>query len=247
MKVAISQPTYLPWLGYFDLIDQVDCFILLDTVQFEKRSWQQRNRIKGPTGLEWLSVPVISHGRFSQSIIEVEIHEAGFWRKHLDVVQLNYRHSPFFSCYFPELEETLCQSAAASCLAEVNVGLICWFCRLLGIQTSLRRSSLMGQAGRRSELLVNLIRVLNGSYYLSPLGSAAYLLNDLQQFSSAGIEVGFQNYPHPQYTQQFPPFCPYASVLDLVFNEGPRSLEIIRSGRETPLLPSQVALRQNAP
>jgi hypothetical protein len=247
MKVSISQPTYLPWIGYFDLIDQVDCFVLLDTVQFEKRSWHQRNRIKGPAGLEWLSVPVISRGRFGQSIVDVEIREAEFWRKHLDVVQLNYRHAPFFSCYFPEFEEALRQSATASHLVEVNVRLIAWFCRLLGIQTSLRRSSLMGQSGRRSELLVNLIRALNGRYYLSPLGSAVYLLNDLQQFSSAGIEVEFQNYPHPEYTQQFPPFCPYASVLDLVFNEGPRSLEIIRSGRGTPQPPSQVALQRDAP
>src|SRR5580704_12957199 len=107
VKVAISQPTYLPWLGYFDLIDQVDVFVLLDNVQFEKQSWQQRNRIKTPTGLQWLTVPVIFRGRFGQLIKDVEIREAEFWRNHLRAIELNYRRARFFHQYFEELSSRL--------------------------------------------------------------------------------------------------------------------------------------------
>jgi hypothetical protein len=82
VKLAIAQPTYLPWLGYFGLLDQVDQFVILDTVQFEKQSWQQRNRIKTPTGLQWLTVPVTFRGRLGQRIVDVEIREPEFWRNH---------------------------------------------------------------------------------------------------------------------------------------------------------------------
>src|SRR5216684_6490113 len=107
VKVAISQPTYLPWLGYFDLMDQVDVFVLLDDVQFEKQSWQQRNRIKTPVGLQWLTVPVIFKGRFGQLIKDVEIRDPDFWRNHFRAIELNYRRSPFFDHYAEELRSCL--------------------------------------------------------------------------------------------------------------------------------------------
>jgi len=101
MKIAISQPTYLPWLGFLDLVDQVDTFVLLDNVQFEKQSWQQRNRIKTPTGLLWLTVPVIFRGRLEQKIQQVEIRDSDFSRKHLRAIELNYSHASFFNVHFP--------------------------------------------------------------------------------------------------------------------------------------------------
>ena len=104
MKVAISQPTYLPWSGYFDLIDQVDVFILLDDVQFEKQSWQQRNRIKTPVGLQWLTVPVVFRGRLGQLIKDVEIRTADFCRDHCRAIELNYRRAEFFGTYFEDSE-----------------------------------------------------------------------------------------------------------------------------------------------
>ena len=107
MKIAISQPTYLPWIGYFDLIDQVDVFVLLDDVQFEKRSWQQRNRIKTPLGLQWLTVPVISRGRREQLINQVEIETPQFSRDHCRAVEHNYRRAQFFEHYFNELSSQL--------------------------------------------------------------------------------------------------------------------------------------------
>jgi hypothetical protein len=241
MKLAISQPTYLPWLGYFDLIDEVDRFVLLDSVQFERQSWQQRNRIKTPTGLQWLTVPVMFRGRLGQSIQEVEIREPEFWRNHRRSIELNYRRTPYFDTYFSPLVELLEKGFRGGLLVELNICLIEWFCRELGICTPLSRSSEMNREGNRTTYLVNLCQVLGSDQYLSPLGSADYLLDDLQQFSDAGIEVTFHNYHPVPYRQLFPPFVPYASILDLLFNEGPEALTIIRKGRRTPRCPSQVA------
>jgi hypothetical protein len=241
MRVAIAQPTYLPWMGYFDLMDQVDAFVLLDSVQFEKQSWQQRNRIKTPIGLQWLTVPVAFHNRFGRQIRNIEIRESEFARKHLRAIELNYRRSPFFDPYFPEVTKILL-SCSSGRLVDLNAHLIRWFCGLLDIQTPILYSSAMNQDGRRSELLVNLCNALGAGSYVSPLGSATYLLDDLESFRRMGIEVTFQYYEHPIYRQLFPPFCPYASVLDLLLNEGPKSAEIMRQGRKSSLFPPQVPL-----
>lgn len=241
MKIAISQPTYLPWVGYFDLIDEVDSFVVLDNVQFEKQSWQQRNRIKTPTGLQWLTVPVQFRGRLGQKILEVEIREAEFWRKHLRAIELNYRRSPYFDEYFAELTNILKNYGANSRLVDVNVCLLNWFLKILGVRTPIILASSLGEEGKRTELLANICQHLRATEYLSPLGSAAYLLDELLIFSSRNIGVSFQNYTHPEYKQLFPPFIPYASVLDLILNEGPRSMEIIRRGRSEPFPPQHAA------
>lgn len=242
MKIAISQPTYLPWIGYFDLIDQVDTFVLLDNVQFEKQSWQQRNRIKTPTGLQWLTVPVLFRGRFGQLINEVEIRDIEFWRRHLRAVELNYRRAPFFHDYFGELSFQIKESISPhALLADLDIRLVEWFLHVLGIQKRVLRSSQLKQPGRRAELLANICDLLGAKQYVSPLGSADYLLREMDVLLVKGIEVIFQHYEHPQYQQLFPPFCPYASILDLIFNEGERALEILRSGRRTPFLREQVS------
>lgn len=240
MKIAISQPAYLPWLGYFDLMDQVDTFVLLDSVQFEKQSWQQRNRIKTPSGLQWLTVPVVFRGHFGQRIQDVEIRDPEFSRKHLRAVELNYRRAPFFRPYFSEFAEILQDSSGLS-LLELNQRLILWFCRVLGVRTEILRSSELNGKGKRSDLLVSLCRLLGAKTYLSPLGSAVYLTEDISRFLDAGIEVEFQHYEHPEYRQLFPPFQSHASVLDLIFNEGEASSSIVRSGRRPSFKPSEVA------
>jgi WbqC-like protein family len=240
VKVAISQPAYLPWLGYFDLIDQADTFVLLDSAQFEKQSWQHRNRIKTPTGLQWLTVPVLFRGRFGQRIQDVEIRDPDFFRQHLRAVELNYRRSPFFEQFFPEFSEML-QRCSGSPLVELNQTLILWFCRILGIRSRIVRSSDLDEKGKRCELLINLCRRLQSRSYLSPLGSAVYLLNDLNKFAEAGIEVEFQHYEHPVYRQLFGPFQSHASALDLIFNEGDAAMAIVRSGRRAAFKPEEAA------
>jgi hypothetical protein len=243
LRIAITQPTYLPWLGYFDLIDQVDTFVLLDNVQFEKQSWQNRNRIKTPAGLQWLSVPVVLRKRLGQKISEVEISDPGFWFKHMRAVEVNYGRAPFFETYFPQLLGIVRESQPRKLLLELNVRLLNWLMGVLGVRTTVITASSTGEQGKRTELLANVCGRLGARQYISPLGSAVYLLQELCVLTERGVDVLFQNYDHPEYTQRFPPFIPYASVLDLIFNEGERSLEIIRSGRRPLLSPEQVSAK----
>lgn len=241
MRVAICQPTYLPWLGYFDLIDQVDVFVLLDTVQFERQSWQQRNRIKTPTGLQWLTVPVVFRGRLDQRICDVEIRNCDFSRAHVRALELNYSRAPYFLKLSHELFSILKESKPGSKLLDLNVRLLHLLVSTLGIRTPLILASSLNEEGKRTELLANLCQHLGAVEYVSPLGSAEYLLGDLEIMTGAKIDVTFQHYVHPEYQQRFPPFLPFASVIDLFFNEGERALEIIRSGRRTPFRPEQVS------
>jgi len=240
VKIAISQPTYLPWLGYFDLIDQADLFVLLDDVQFERRSWQQRNRIKTPIGLQWLTVPVMFHGRFSQFLKDVEIRDAEFSRIHLRAVEQNYRRSRFFDRYYADLGACL-QCNAGALHADLNLRLLEWLTSAMGIRTRLVHSAGLQQTGRRTELLANICARVGADQYISPLGSAGYLLEEGNVMADRAIALAFQHYEHPEYAQLFPPFQAYASVLDLIFNEGERSLEILRSGRRHPFSTLQVS------
>jgi len=241
MRVAIAQPTYLPWLGYFDLIDQVDAFVILDHVQFEKQSWQHRNRIKTPTGLQWLTVPVIFRGRFGQSIREVEVRDREFWRRHLRAIEVNYRRALFFGDYFPELSARL-TGPERSRLVDLNVWLIEWFMSILGVRTPLFFSSRLNVPGKRTQLLANICSSQDAGTYVSPIGSAEYLLPEIDLLKGRSIEVRFHHYLHPEYRQLFPPFRSHACILDLIFNEGPKSGAVMRQGRRTPFLPEELEL-----
>lgn len=243
MRIAIAQPTYLPWLGYFDLIDQVDQFVLLDSVQFEKQSWQQRNRIKTPRGLAWLTIPVVFRGRLNQNIADVTIRVPEFFHDHLRAIELNYRRAPFFEQYYDELRRRIETSLSSLSLAELTISLLRWFAEVIGVTTPMIRSSEIPAHGKRTELLAEICVSLGASAYLSPPGSSEYLLDELPAMTDRGIDVSFHHYEHPVYRQLFPPFLPYACILDLLFNEGGNALHVIRRGRRQPLLPQEVASR----
>jgi hypothetical protein len=240
MQIGIMQPTYLPWIGYFDMIDQVDTFVLLDHVQFSKQSWQQRNRIKTPNGLEWLTVPVDVKGKSRQAIVEVRLHAAHFAKKHVHALEMHYARAAYGAAFLRELADLLLREPPWESLAELNVALIGWLCRALGILTPVVRSSTLSPQGERTEALVSICQQLGGTQYLSALGSAEYLLGDLHVFEVAGIPVTFHHYVHPRYTQLYPPFVPYASAIDLLCNEGPGALAVLRSGRRPGLAPADV-------
>ncbi len=239
VKIAISQPGYLPWAGFFDLIDQVDYFVLLDDAQFVKQSWHQRNRIKSPTGLQWLTVPVVFRGRLGQPLCDVEIREPRFWRKHLRSIEVNYGRARYFRDYFPRLKEILETYGPARKLIDLNLALVQWLAGEFGVKTPMVRSSTLHLTGHRSERLVEACERLAATDYLSP-HSANYLLNDLGVFARDGIAMHFHNYNCLEYKQRFPPFQPYASAVDLLFNEGPACGEIMRRGRGVPFTPDQV-------
>lgn len=223
------QPTYLPWIGYFDLMDQCDIFVLLDSVQFDKRSWQQRNRIKSPHGELLLTVPVFSKGRRTQKICEVEVDQTtNFPEKHIKAIQHCYGKATFLERYMDDLAAILRKRHRY--LAELTIELICWLREAMGIEGELIRSSALGTQGKKVELLVAICKSVGAERYISPLGSKAYIEeNDL--FAENGIELCYHEYHHPHYGQLFGDFVPHLSVLDLLLNEGERSLSIIRSGR----------------
>jgi hypothetical protein len=237
--VAIMQPTYLPWLGYFDLIDQADVFVLFDTAQFSKKSWHQRNRIRTPLGLGWLTVPVKTAGLPSVSIRDAEIAlDSGFQRHHLGVVQANYRRAPFFDTYYEAFRGEL--TASAHQLGDLNIRLIRWLATTFGISTSFELASNLDVQGRRATLMLDICDRVGADICLSAAGAVDYLAREYDPLSRPNVSLVFHNYEHPNYRQTTLPFLPFASAIDLLFNEGDRSLEIIRAGRR-PSRPSAVA------
>tara|TARA_Y100000591_G_C21785619_1_gene673602 strand:- start:640 stop:1314 length:675 start_codon:yes stop_codon:yes gene_type:complete len=222
------QPTYLPYLGYFDLINRSDIFVFLNNVQFDKRSWQQRNRIKSNNSELMLTVPVLTKGKFEQEIQSVKIDKTQkFEVKHFNSIKNNYSKSQYFGSYINEFEKLLFSKFIH--LADLNIELINWFVSKLGIKTKFFLSSELESGGIKTELLINICKELNGTKYLSPYGSAKYI-EENNLFKKEGIELIYQNYSHPVYNQLSNSFIPYLSVIDLLFNEGEKSLEIIKKG-----------------
>ncbi len=228
MIAVIMQPTYLPWIGYFDLMDRADVFVVLDTVQFEKQSWQQRNRIKTGEGrAQWMTVPVIQN--LGQSIHSVKISEREPWeRKHWATIEQNYRRSSYWMSYRDGLATIY--SRPWERLVDLNLAIIRYLVDGFGIQSEIVRSSEMPVSGTRVGLLINICHYVNADVYLSPPGSACYIEED-NRFAEEGITLEYQKYDHPVYRQLYGDFISHMSAIDLLFNEGHGSLEIIRSGR----------------
>lgn len=232
--IAIAQPTFLPWLGWFDLADQVDFLILLDDVALSKQSWQQRNRIQTPDGLSYLTVPIRTAGKFGQRICDTEIIGDKFVKKTLRTVAQNYRRAEHFERYYPEFCAVLENSVASGSLCGLNCGLIDWLAAQLGVFTPSVRSSQLGVGGKRGNHVAMLCEHVGAKRYISPAGAEDYLIEDRTEFDRRTIAVEVHVYEHPVYRQCFQPFEPYASALDLLLNEGDRAGPILRSGRRSP-------------
>lgn len=231
--MAIAQPTFLPWVGWFDLADQVDLFIVLDDVAFSKQSWQQRNRIRTRNGLEFLTVPVKSSGRLGQQIMDCELADQPFAKKMITTLRANYAKAPFFADAIDELAATMETAAGTGRLVELNCALISWMAGRLGVATPMIRASTLGAGGARGEHVAAICECVRADRYLSPAGAENYLIEDKHAFELRGIEVLIHMYKHPEYVQRFIPFIPFASALDLVFNLGPAAGEVMRSGRRS--------------
>jgi len=226
---VISQPTFLPWLGWFDLADQGDVMIILDDVQFSKQSWQQRNRIRTPAGLEFLTVPV--KRRLGQMILDCELADQRFVGKMLKSLHGNYAKAAFFADAFDQFAATMEAAARTGCLAEFNCALISWIADRLVVTTPMIRASTLGVAGQRGEHVAAICESVGADRYLSPAGAEDYLIEDKAVFDRREISVWLHAYEHPEYVQRFAPFIPYASAIDLIFNAGPSAPNVMRSGR----------------
>ena len=234
MIVAIMQPTYNPWLGYFDLIDKVDVFVFLDNVQLEKCSWQVRNKIKSSQGEIFLSIPVRRPKGLHTSILEALLDDTHDWRrKHLRSIYINYRKAHYFNDVFPFVKDLILNNIKY--LADFNINFIEEIKKVIGINTpTIRSSSLTGVEGKKDNLVANICKLLNADTYISPPGAAIYIEKDVPggAFAKNGIELYYHNYEHPVYNQLYGEFLPYMGIIDLLFNEGfENALDIIKEGR----------------
>jgi hypothetical protein len=226
VKVAIHQPHYLPWLGYLAKWAAADCFVFLDTVQYEKNGWQNRNRIKTNDGPRWLTVPV--RARLGQSLAAVEIDASQPWmRRHLTTIEQGYAHAPYTERYVDELRAFYARGWPK--LGPLAVASSTWLGRTMGITTPTRLASELGaDADDPTARLVSLCRAVGGTTYLAGRDGVKYM--DLARFAAAGIEVLGQAYEHPVYAQVHGEFVPFLSGLDLLLNCGDAALEILRKG-----------------
>lgn len=228
LSIAIMQPTYLPWCGYFALMDRVDKFVILDSVQFAHRSWQQRNQIKTANGPLMLTVPVRVKHRREQHIDQVEIEYPGYFpKKHIRSIEVNYRHAPYFHKYGPELTALL--EKHHSHLADMTIEIIDWLRQAFGITTPLIKASGLAVDGHKADLLASICHAVGADHYVSPPGSRVYLCKS-STLAEAGIGLSYHGYHNPPYPQQFGPFMPFCSAIDLLFHMGPESLAVLRAG-----------------
>ncbi len=212
--VAIHQPNYLPWVGYFHKIHKSDIFVFLNHVEYTSGDWIHRNRVKTPDGWSWLSVPVRGS---SQPINETEINHGQEWcSDHRQTVRHMYAKADHFDEFFPVLDATY--DREWEYLDALNVHLVEAICDHVGLETDFVRSSTLDVEGEDSELLAAICDRLDADVYFSGQGGKEYV--DEQDFEEAGIDLRFQSFEHPTYEQRFEGFVPKLSVVDMLLNVG---------------------------
>ncbi len=234
LSLAICQPHYVPWIGYYEMIDRVDTFIFLDDAQFTKGGWQNRNRIRKTATADepkWFTVPL---KKFSLGTPITGVYPSSridWIGQNLDSLRESYARTPFFEAILPRLEAVLRRGAEAS-LADLNIALIQNHCEELGITTRLLRSSQMDVPGKREARLLRLCQAVGADYYLANNATGEYV--GPEYFAGHDITFALQNYTHPEYEQRHGetvlPFMSHLSILDVLFNQGERSLAIMRQG-----------------
>lgn len=219
-KVAIIQSSYIPWKGYFDIINSADEFILLDNVQYTRRDWRNRNAVKDGDRLRWLTIPVTSRGRFHQRIDEVRVADHSWSRRHFNIVSGCYLHSPFFVNYEPLFAEAWSVAATEKHLAKINRIFIELICSILNIGTRITDAPVYSPEGRGSDLILDLCRKSGAQTYITGPAARSYLIEN--DFRNAGIGVQWFSYEgYPEYPQQGSSFVHNVSIIDLIFNTGP--------------------------
>lgn len=238
MIVAAHQPNYLPWLGYFDRIRRAQLFILLDHVQFERQNFQNRTKIKAAGAPRWITVPVHQKSR-GELILEKLVcngaDEREHWgRKTYLLLEQNYAKAPHFKDYAPGLKEIYVVRRWEK-LIDLNIALLKFCLDALSIKTPLIRSSELKVSGAKSELVLNMCLAAKAKSYIAGMGASRHYL-DLEAFKRSGVDVVWQEFKHPPYPQapSGSPHVPGLSVLDLLFNCGPRSAEVLASGGQCP-------------
>jgi hypothetical protein len=227
VNCAILQPSYIPWRGYFDQIRRADVFVFYDDVQYVKRGWRNRNRIKTANGLTWLTIPVASKGNIVNGlpIKDVEIQFEKAWnKKHLATLRQAYARAPHFKRFEPLIEDFLAEPPPR--LADFTISTTIALSRELGLEREFIRSSELGVTGRKTDRLVAILERLGATHYISGPSASSYL--EEEKLAGAGISFEYVDYDYPEYVQLHPPFESKVSILDLLFMAGPDAASLIR-------------------
>ncbi|EDZ62454.1 WbqC-like protein [Sulfurimonas gotlandica GD1] len=235
MNCAIMQPTFNPWIGYFDLIDYVDKFILFDTVQLNQQSWQTRNKIKAQNKESLISIPIIKSKSKNELLIKdalIDFRKYDFRKKLLKTIEQNYTKSKYYNEVHSFIKELILYDT--NYLSCYNTNIIKKICKKLKINTEIDVLSETEYVSnvKKGEQVLDICQYYKIYEYISPIGSKAYLDNVSDDFKSQKIIIQYQNYNHPSYTQLGDSFIPYIGIFDLLYNEGfDNSIKIIKSGR----------------
>ena len=216
MIITIHQPEHLPWLGLFNKIAKAELFVILDSVQFEKNYFQNRNKILGTNGVQWINIPVSTKGHMGRTIAQTEISLAGGnenWKnKYLQTITQSYKKYPYFSKVFPILEKAITLDTSYFC--EINIEIIKGFCDALDIHPEYVRSSKLNVDGLKSLLILNICKEVGATVYIAGPSGRDYL--DMKSFADNGIKVVFNDFVHPVYPQRrTSDFIDHLSALDL--------------------------------
>lgn len=225
-KIAILQSNYIPWKGYFDLINMVDEFVFYDEVQYTKNDWRNRNKIKTSQGIQWLTIPVRQE-TLEQKIKDTKISDKKWNVKHWRTLSQNYSKSKYFKDY-KDIFEELYLNSDEEYLSQINYKFITTINEILGIKTKLRYSSEFELIDGQTEKLLNICKQCEANSYLS--GPAAKDYFDEELAKKENIEVEWMNYSgYQEYNQLFPPFEHGVSIIDLIFNEGSNATKFMKS------------------
>ena len=225
-KVAILQSNYIPWKGYFDLINQVDEFIIYDEMQYTKNDWRNRNKIKSHTGIEWLTIP-IRQEQLSQKIKDTKIFNFNWNKKHWKSIQINYSKAKCFQEFGPVFEELYC-NCTYQFISEINYYFITAINNLLDIQTKISWSTEYNLIDGKTERLVDLCLQAGATEYIS--GPAAKDYIDKSLFDQQNIKLSWIDYSgYPEYNQLYPPFEHGVSIIDLILNEGKNAISKMKN------------------
>ena len=230
MILTAHQPVYLPWLGLFHKIALADLFCYFDIAQYQTKDFNNRNKIKTHSGEIWLSVPVESKNHFEKSVGDIRIVQDGWQRKHYKSISMAYQKAPYFRDYIEQFEEVLTAQSFET-LSALNLAVLRLAMRNLEISTPIVKASDYAFQGVKSDLVLDMCVQLKADVYI--FGAQGRDYADVERFRARGVAPYFQDYRHPQYRQLHGEFKPYMSVIDLLFNEGPRSREIVMSGNDT--------------
>ena len=221
-KVAISQSNYIPWKGYFDLINLVDDFVILDSVQYTRRDWRNRNKIKTSNSIIWLTVPVKVKGKYLQKICDVKINGNDWVFDHWKSIELSYKKSKYFDEISMWLKPLYFENEYIF-LSDLNKKFIIAILSYLGIQTNIMSSSEFKEVSKKDERILHILKELNATDYISGPAAKSYI--DEEIFHSQNINIKWMNYNnYPSYQQLWGDFVHEVSIIDLLFNCGKSSL-----------------------